>query len=249
MSGMATQEYETLEDKLQKNEYPGRGIVLGKSEDGKNAVAVYFIMGRSTNSRNRVFIEEDGNLRTQAFDPSKLEDPSLIIYFPVRTLGDKTIVTNGDQTDTIFDGLKKGLTFSQALESRTYEPDEPNFTPRISGLQEIKDGKYSFKLSILKSDPTSLAEKPHCPATIRNTFDYEYAQAGTGRFIHTYMANGNPLPTFEGEPETVRLKGDIDSLSASVWESLNEENKISLYVRFTNIETGEVRTKVINKNK
>ncbi len=244
---------DTLEQKLKGNEYPGRGIVLGKSEDGKHAVAVYFIMGRSENSRNRIFIEEDGGLRTQAFDPSKLEDPSLIIYWPVRVLKergkDTTIVTNGDQTDTIWEGLKNGSSFTRSLESRTFEPDAPNYTPRISGIQKIMEGNYSFSLSILKSDPAAgKLPKGKQPGTLRYTYDYASPVAGAGRFIHTYMGNGNPLPSFEGEPELVSLKGDLDTLANSVWNSLNEENKISLYVRFTNIEDGSVRTKVINKH-
>ena len=247
---------DALEKKLKENVYPGRGIVLGKSEDGKSAVAIYFIMGRSENSRNRVFIEENGGLRTQAFDPSKLKDPSLIIYSPVRVLPEvgKTtvIVTNGDQTDTIYEGLKNGSSFPRSLESRTFEPDAPNYTPRISGIQKFKGGTYSFSLSILKSDPASLAaDKPTAgkqPATLRYTYDYASPVAGTGRYIHTYMEDGNPLPSFEGEPELVSLKGDLDSLASSVWESLNAENKISLYVRFTDIESGKVSTKVINKN-
>ena len=246
---METKEYETLEEKLGKNEYPGRGIALGLSEDGRHAVAIYFIMGRSPNSRNRIFVQEGTSLKTQAFDPAKLEDPSLIIYYPVRFYDHRMIVTNGDQTDSIYDGLKQGLSFSQSLEGRTYEPDEPNYTPRISGIQEIKDGKYSFRLSILKSDPASLAGKPHCPSTLRYTFDYETPEAGIGRFIHTYAGNGTPLPSFEGEPETVRLRGDLDGLADSVWQGLNEENRISLYVCFTEIATGRMRSKIINKNR
>ncbi len=244
---------DALEKKLKENEYPGRGIVLGRSEDGKSAVAVYFIMGRSENSRNRVFIEENGGLRTQAFDPSKLKDPSLIIYSPVRVLSEPgkttTIVTNGDQTDTIYEGLKNGAGFTRALESRTFEPDAPNYTPRISGIQKFRGGNYSFSLSILKSDlavDKSAAGKQ--PGTLRYTFDYASPVAGTGRYIHTYCGNGDPLPSFEGEPELVSLKGNLDTLAASVWESLNAENKISLYVRFTDIESGTVTTKVLNKN-
>ncbi len=246
---------ETLEQKLKTNEYPGRGIVLGKSEDGKHAVAVYFIMGRSENSRNRIFIEENGGLRTQAFDPSKLEDPSLIIYSPVRVLTEIgktiTIVTNGDQTDTIYEGLSNGSSFSRSLETRTFEPDAPNYTPRISGIQKIQSGTYSFSLSILKSDPVTAeagGKAGKQPGTLRYTFDYASPVAGTGRYIHTYQGNGNPLPSFEGEPELVSLRGDLETLAASVWESLNGENKISLYVRFTNIEDGSVRTKVLNKH-
>lgn len=245
---------DALEKKLKENVYPGRGIILGKSEDGKQAIAVYFIMGRSENSRNRIFIEENGGIRTQAFDPSKLKDPSLIIYSPVRELKEAgkvtTIVTNGDQTDTIYEGLRNGTSFSRSLESRTFEPDAPNYTPRISGIQKFKGGTYSYSLSILKSDRASAdGQAGKQPATLRYTFDYASPVAGTGRYIHTYMGDGNPLPSFEGEPELVSLKGNLDSLAASVWESLNEGNKISLYVRFTGIESGKVTAKVINKNK
>jgi hypothetical protein len=237
---------EALEQKLKQNRYPGRGIVLGRSEDGKHAVIAYFIMGRSVNSRNRVFIEEDGGIRTEAFDPAKLEDPSLIIYSPVRTLGEKVIVTNGDQTDTIYEGLKKGLGFAKSLESRTYEPDAPNFTPRISGIQKIQQGNYSASLSILKSDPSG--DKDGRPGTLRYTFDYAGFEPGTGRYIHTYMGDGNPLPSFEGEPEPVSLAGDLDAMAAAIWEGLDAENKVSLYLRFTNIADGSVRTKILNKN-
>ncbi len=219
------------------------------SEDGKHAVAAYFIMGRSVNSRNRVFIEEDGGIRTQAFDPSKLEDPSLIIYWPVRILKESgkvtTIVTNGDQTDTVYERMKNGLSFPQSLEGRTFEPDAPNYTPRISGIQKFKGGRYGFSLSILKSDSAKAGKQP---GTLRYTFDYDSPEPGVGRYIHTYMGDGNPLPSFEGEPEPVLLKGDMDTLASSIWESLNAENKVSLYVRFTNIADGSVRTKIINKN-
>ena len=235
----------SLKEELQNNAYPGRGIVIGKSANGRYAVTAYFIMGRSTNSRNRVFVEDGEGIRTQAFDPSKLEDPSLIIYAPVRVLGNKTIVTNGDQTDTIYEGMDKQLTFEQSLRSREFEPDGPNYTPRISGIMHIENGKYNYAMSILKSnngDPDSCN---------RYTFAYENPKAGEGRFIHTYMRDGNPLPSFEGEPEWIDLAdaGDIDAFAQKVWESLNEDNKVSLFVRYIDIATGEYESRIINKNK
>ena len=233
----------SLEQELKGTSYPGRGIVIGKSEDGVHAVAAYFIMGRSENSRNRIFVEEGEGIRTEAFDPSKLEDPSLIIYAPVRVLGNKTIVTNGDQTDTIYELMAKDQTFEQSLRGREFEPDAPNYTPRISGVMEIENGDYSYAMSILKSnngDPS---------ACNRYTYSYENAKAGEGRFIHTYMGDGNPLPTFEGEPKVVDIKGDIDTFTDMLWNSLNEDNKISLFVRYINIETGKYETRIINKNK
>lgn len=233
----------SLSEELKNNAYPGRGIVLGKTEDGKKAVAAYFIMGRSENSRNRIFVEEGEGIRTQAFDPSKLVDPSLIIYAPVRVLGNKTIVTNGDQTDTIYDGMDKQMTFEQALRSREFEPDGPNYTPRISGIMHLEAGRYNYAMSILKSnngDPDSCN---------RYTFAYEDPKAGEGRFIHTYMHDGNPLPSFEGEPKLVGISGDIDGFTQGVWDSLNEENKVSLFVRFIDIETGAYETRIVNKNK
>ena len=217
-----------LSEELKNNAYPGRGIVIGKTPDGKQAVTAYFIMGRSSNSRNRVFVEEGEGIRTQAFDPSKLEDPSLIIYAPVRVLGNKTIVTNGDQTDTIYEGMDKQLTFEQSLRSREFEPDGPNYTPRISGILHIENGGYNFAMSILKSDD---GDPSSC---LRYTFAYENPKAGEGRFIHTYMHDGNPLPSFSGEPKKVAISGDIDSFTQLVWESLNEENKVSLFVRHRN---------------
>ncbi len=233
----------SLSSELKSTSYPGRGIVLGKSKDGKFAVAAYFIMGRSENSRNRVFVEEGEGIRTQAFDPSKMKDPSLIIYAPVRVLDNKTIVTNGDQTDTIYDGMKKGLTFEQSLRSREFEPDEPNFTPRISGLMEFENGKYNYSMSILKSDN---GNKESCN---RFTFSYENPACGKGRFIHTYMGDGNPLPSFEGEPVLVDIEGTIDEFTNTVWTSLNEDNKVSLFVRFIEIATGKKETRIVNKNK
>lgn len=232
-----------LEQELKNNEYPGRGIVIGRSADGKYAVTAYFIMGRSSNSRNRVFETEGEGIRTQAFDPSKLEDPSLIIYAPVRVLKNDTIVTNGDQTDTIYDGLKGGLTFEQSLRSREFEPDGPNYTPRISGIMRVENGGFHFAMSILKSADGD----PSC--CVRNTFTYENPRAGEGRFIHTYMHDGNPLPSFCGEPKQVEMTGDIDSFTNMVWESLNEDNKVSLFVRYIEIATGKYETRIVNKNK
>ena len=231
-----------LSEELKSNEYPGRGIVIGCSADGKKAVTAYFIMGRSSNSRNRVFVTEGEGIRTQAFDPSKLEDPSLIIYAPVRVLGRNTIVTNGDQTDTIYDKMAEGLTFEQSLRGREFEPDGPNYTPRISGIMHIEDGKYDFAMSILKSNNGD----PSC--CNRYTYTYDNPKAGEGRFIHTYMHDGNPLPSFRGEPKEVVIEGDIDSFTEMVWTSLNPDNKVSLFVRYIDIETGEYETRIINKN-
>ena len=227
---------------LNTNAYPGRGIIIGRSRDGKSAVTAYFIMGRSVNSRNRVFVTEGEGIRTQAFDPSKLEDPSLIIYAPVRVLGNTTIVTNGDQTDTVYDGMKEGKTFEESLRCRKYEPDGPNFTPRISGIMNIENGSYDYAMSILKSDNGD----PDC--CNRYTFTYDNPKAGEGRFIHTYMQDGNPLPSFEGEPEWIDIEGDIDEFTSMLWDNLNEENKVSLFVRFINIATKETETRIINKN-
>ena len=232
-----------LEQELKNNEYPGRGIVIGRSADAKFAVTAYFIMGRSSNSRNRVFVTEGEGIRTQAFDPSKLEDPSLIIYAPVRVLGNKTIVTNGDQTDTIYDGMDKQLTFEQSLRCREFEPDAPNYTPRISGIMHIEGGSYNYAMSILKSNNGD----PSC--CIRNTFAYQNPAAGEGRFIHTYMHDGNPLPSFEGEPKRVEISGDIDSFTDMIWNSLNADNKVSLFVRYINIEDGSYETRIVNKDK
>ena len=228
----------SIEKELRENAYPGRGIILGKSPDGKKAVAAYFIMGRSENSRNRIFVEDGEGIRTQAFDPSKMTDPSLIIYAPVRVFGTSTIVTNGDQTDTIRDFLEKGLPFEQALRTREFEPDGPNWTPRISGLLS-PDGSY--KLSILKS------ADPEGSACVRQTFEYP-GQAGVGHFLHTYVTDGNPIPTFQGEPERVAITGDIDAFTAAVWENLNPDNKISLFVRFTDLETNTYTQRILNKN-
>ena len=233
----------SLANELSNNNYPGRGIVIGKSKDGKKAVTAYFIMGRSNNSRNRVFVEDGEGIRTQAFDPSKLEDPSLIIYAPVRILGNKIIVTNGDQTDTIYEGMDKQLTFEQSLRTREFEPDAPNYTPRISGIMHVENGKYNYAMSILKSN------NGNPKACNRYTFAYENPVAGEGHFIHTYMHDGNPLPSFEGEPKLVEINGDIDEFTNMVWTNLNEDNKVSLFVRFIDIETGEYETRIVNKNK
>ena len=235
-------EMKNLATELSTNAYPGRGIVIGKSADGKSAVTGYFIMGRSENSRNRVFVEEGEGIRTQAFEPSKLVDPSLIIYAPVRVLGDKTIVTNGDQTDTIYDGLSDGLTFEQSLRSRQFEPDEPNCTPRISGILQVKEGTFNYAMSILKSNNGNPA------ANNRYTFTYENPVNGEGHFIHTYMHDGNPLPSFEGEPKWVSIPNDIDEFTNMLWTSLNEENKVSLFVRYIDIATGKYETRIVNKN-
>lgn len=232
----------SLEQELKGNAYPGRGIVIGRSEDGTKAVAAYFIMGRSSNSRNRIFAEEGEGIRTEAFDASKLEDSSLIIYAPVRVLGERTIVTNGDQTDTIYDGMEKGMTFEQSLRSREFEPDGPNYTPRISGVMEVAKGQYGYAMSILKSNNGSPG------ACNRYTFSYENPAAGEGRFIHTYMHDGSPLPSFEGEPKLVDISGGIDEFTEKVWNSLNEENKVSLFVRYIDIATGDYETRIVNKN-
>lgn len=232
----------SLEEELKGNPYPGRGIVIGKSADGKSAATAYFIMGRSVNSRNRVFVEDGEGIRTQAYDPSKLEDPSLIIYAPVRVQGNKTIVTNGDQTDTVYEGMDRCLSFEQALRSREFEPDGPNYTPRISGILHLEGGRYDYAMSILKSnngDPSGCC---------RFTFAYENPAAGEGHFIHTYMHDGNPLPSFEGEPKLVEIPDDMDSFADMLWESLDEENKVSLFVRYIDIETGACRSRIINKN-
>ena len=232
----------SLAQELRENSYPGRGIILGRSEDGTSAVAAYFIMGRSENSRNRIFVEDGQGIRTQAYDPSKLTDPSLIIYAPVRVLGNKTIVTNGDQTDTIFELMDKQMTFEQSLRGREFEPDAPNYTPRISGILHVENGAYSYAMSILKSNNGNPA------ACNRFTFAYSTPVNGEGHFIHTYMGDGNPLPSFEGEPELVDTMDDIDAYTELLWESLNEENKVSLFVRYISIADGACETRIVNKN-
>ncbi len=232
----------SLEKELSGNAYPGRGIVIGKSTDGAFAVVAYFIMGRSENSRNRIFVEDGEGIRTQAFDPAKLTDPSLVIYAPVRVMGNKTIVTNGDQTDTIYELMDRQQTFEQSLRTREFEPDAPNYTPRISGIMHIGDGQYNYAMSILKSN------NGNPDACNRFTFAYESPVAGEGHFIHTYMGDGNPLPSFEGEPTLVGIEGDIDSFTKVIWDNLNEDNKVSLFVRYINIETGAYETRIVNKN-
>lgn len=236
-----------LHTELNKNSYPGRGIIIGSSEDGENAVIAYFIMGRSENSRNRIF-EADMNdcVRTRAFDETKLGDPSLVIYSPVRILGENTIVTNGDQTDTIFEFMDEGGHFEEALRTRTFEPDPPIFTPRISGIVTKDDNAdnagFSYKLSILKSN------RGNETSPLRFFYEYDTPIAGEGHFIHTYAADGLPPESFEGEPKAVALRGTIDELTQMLWESLNEANKISLFTRYINIKTGELQTRIVNKN-
>ena len=226
---------------LSANSYPGRGIIAGRSDDGKYAVSAYFIMGRSTNSRNRIFAEDGEGIRTRAFDPALLSDPSLIIYAPVRVLGDYTIVTNGDQTDTVYDGMAKGLTFEQSLRAREFEPDAPNYTPRISCAIKVSEGKLSYDMSILKSN----ADASGCD---RYTFAYEEPIAGQGRIIHTYMGDGNPLPSFEGEPVRISLQGGIDEFTEEIWSSLDGENKVSLFVRYISLADGSCLTRIVNRH-
>ncbi len=233
----------SIEKELNENSYPGRGIIIGKTPDGKNAVTAYFIMGRSENSRNRVFVEDGEGIRTQAYDPSKLEDPSLIIYAPVRVLGNKTIVTNGDQTDTVYELMDKQQTFEQSLRTRKFEPDGPNYTPRISGIMHVEAGKFNYAMSILKSN------NGNPEACNRYTFAYENPIAGEGHFIHTYMHDANPLPSFEGEPKWIAIPDGIDDFATMLWDNLNEDNKVSLFVRYINIEDGSYETRIINKNK
>ena len=233
-----------LEQDLMQNVYPGRGIVIGRSADGKNAVIAYFIMGRSVNSRNRIFVEDGEGIRTQAFDPSKVEDPSLIIYAPVRVYGERTIVTNGDQTDTVYDGLEKGLTFEQSLRERMFEPDAPNYTPRISGLVHVSDGCFDYQMSILKSD------QGDTDCCVRYTFEYTAPKPGQGRFIHTYQGDGNPLPSYEGEPFAVKFDeeftADVETFAQRIWNALNADNRVSLFCRFIEIESGKTQTCIIN---
>lgn len=232
---------QTPEQLLEHNAYPGRGIVLGQTPDGKKAVAAYFIMGRSENSRNRIFTEREGEVFTEPFDPSKVQDPSLIIYAAVRSFENHLIVTNGNQTDTVWDGLKAGKTFAESLESRAFEPDGPNWTPRISGLLTFAEGSFTYQMSILKSAD---AEGSAC-----NRFTYAYVpRPGLGHFLHTYVCDGNPIPTFQGEPERMALCDDIDEMTRRLWSSLNEQNKISLYVRYTDLATGAAETRLVNKH-
>lgn len=233
----------TIAEELQSLEYHGRGIMIGKSADNKKAVTAYFIMGRSENSRNRVFVEDGEGIRTQAFDPSKMVDPHLIIYAPVRVLGNKTIVTNGDQTDTIYDLMDRQHTFEQALRTREFEDDAPNYTPRISGIIHLENGDMNYALSILKSAD---GDGSSCQ---RYTYAYSNPVAGNAKFIHTYKCAGNPLPSFEGEPKTVELPDvSIDELTDLIWTNLNEDNKVSLFVRYIDIETGKYESRIVNKN-
>ncbi|MDY6324652.1 MAG: IMP cyclohydrolase [Catonella sp.] len=222
--------------------YPGRGIVIGLTDDGRRAAIAYFIMGRSENSRNRIFVADGSGIRTEAFDPSKLVDPSLIIYSPVRTFNKMTIVTNGDQTDTVFDFLKSGKSFEQALMTRKFEPDAPNFTPRISGILEVSNGKYTYELSILKSND---GDENEC---VREFFTYDLPKAGEGHFIHTYMGDGSPLPSFSGEPTKVNIPSDIGAFTEGIWNALNVDNKVSLFTRFIDLATGNYESRIVNKN-
>jgi len=226
---------------VEGNSYVGRGIVIGKSADGRNAVSAYFIMGRSANSRNRVFAKRGDVLYTEPFDASKVEDPSLIIYAAVREYENKLIVTNGDQTDTVYEGLKAGRSFSEALTARCFEPDAPNLTPRISGMLSFCENDFSYEMSILKSID---AEGSDCA---RYTFAYP-SKPGLGHFIHTYVCDGNPIPTFQGEPERALIPDSIDEFTSSLWNALDCDNKISLYVRYTNLSDGSIEEKLINKN-
>lgn len=231
----------SMKELVKGNSYVGRGIVIGKTEDGTKAAVAYFIMGRSENSRNRIFREEGENVMIYPFDESKVADPSLIIYAPIRKLENQLIVTNGDQTDTIYDFVKEGKTFEAALETREFEPDAPNWTPRISGMLTLGEGNFTYKMSILKSAD---AEGSACN---RYTFSYA-ARNGLGHFIHTYACDGNPLPTFQGEPERTVIPNDIDAFAAEIWGNLNEQNKISLYVRYIDLKTGTVENRMYNKN-
>ena len=226
---------------IKDNSYVGRGIVIGKTDDGKKACAAYFIMGRSANSRNRIFTEKGGEVFTEPFDASKVEDPSLIIYAAIRQFENNLIVTNGDQTDTIYDGIKEGKSFNKSLEIRAFEPDAPNFTPRISGMLTFENGDFTYQMSILKSID---AEGSDCA---RYGFSYP-AKAGLGHFLHTYVCDGNPIPTFQGEPERVAIDGDIDAFTDKLWNALDSNNKISLYVRYVDLATGEIENRLVNKN-
>ena len=234
-------EIKSMQQRLDGNTYPGRGIVIGKSADGKSAVTAYFIMGRSANSRNRIFTEKDGAVYTEPFDASKVEDPSLIIYAALRQYENNLIVTNGNQTDTVYEGLAAGKSFDDALATREFEPDGPNWTPRISGMLTFDGGDFTYKMSILKSGD---AEGSFC-----NRFGFHYVpKAGLGHFIHTYVCDGNPIPTFQGEPERVNIPNDIDAFTDEIWNGLDENNKISLHVRYIDLETGKQTCRMINKN-
>ncbi|MBQ8290814.1 MAG: IMP cyclohydrolase [Clostridia bacterium] len=234
-------EIKNIDEAVRGNSYVGRGIVIGKTADAKRLAVAYFIMGRSANSRNRVFTKRDGAIFTEPFDASKVEDPSLIIYAALRTLDNKLIVTNGDQTDTIYDGVSRGLSFADSLKCREFEPDAPNLTPRISGMATLEDGDFTYEMSILKSAD---AEGTACN---RYTFSYP-SLAGLGHFIHTYVCDGNPIPTFQGEPERVAIPDSIDELAGSLWDALDSDNKISLYVRYVSLSDGSFEDRLINKN-
>ena len=240
---MNVYELKSMPARLEGNTYPGRGIVVGKTADGKHAAFAYFIMGRSANSRNRIFTQRDDAVFTEPFDASKVEDPSLIIYAAIRKYENKLIVTNGDQTDTIWNGLKTGLSFADALAQRCFEPDPPNFTPRISAMASFQEGDFTYQMSILKSGDE---EGSFCN---RYTYSYGIAKAGVGHFLHTYVCDGSPIPTFQGEPERVSIPNDIDAWTTDIWNALDENNKISLYVRFVNLETGCEENRMINRNK
>ena len=232
----------SVDELIKGNTYPGRGIIIGLTPDGTKAVSAYFIMGRSNNSRNRIFTDKAGEIYTEPYDASLVEDPSLIIYAAVRKYENNLIVTNGDQTDTIYDFVKEGKTFAEALETREFEPDGPNFTPRISGMLTFADGEFGYQMSILKSAD---ADGSAC-----NRYTYNYSPlAGVGHFIHTYVCDGNPIPTFQGEPERIEILDCIDCYTNSLWDALDENNKISLYVRYTDLKTGEYTDRLINKNK
>lgn len=234
-------EIKSIQQRLAGNTYPGRGIILGKSEDGRHAVAAYFIMGRSSNSRNRIFTEKNGAVYTEPFDASKVEDPSLIIYAAIRKCGNNLIVTNGDQTDTIYEGMSAGKCFDESLECRCFEPDAPNFTPRISGLLTFDNGDFTYKMSILKSGDEV--------GSFCNRFGFHYVpKAGLGHFIHTYACDGNPIPTFQGEPERVSIPNNIDVFTSQIWNALDADNKISLYVRYIDLTNGTEENRMVNKN-
>ena len=238
---MNVYEIQSIGQRLEGNTYPGRGIIIGKSADGKSAVAAYFIMGRSNNSRNRIFTEKNGEVFTEPFDASKVEDPSLIIYAAIRQYENNLIVTNGNQTDTVYEGLANGISFDDALATREFEPDGPNWTPRISGMLTFGENDFTYKMNILKSGD---AEGSFC-----NRFGFHYApKAGLGHFIHTYVCDGNPIPTFQGEPERISIPNDIDEFTSEIWNALDENNKISLYVRYIDLATGEKTNRLINKN-
>ncbi len=238
---MNVYEVKSMPERLSGNTYPGRGIVIGKSADGKKAVTAYFIMGRSANSRNRIFTEKDGAVYTEPYDASKVEDPSLIIYAAIRRFQNNLIVTNGDQTDTVSNGLASGLSFDAALAQRCFEPDPPNFTPRISGMMTFENGDFTYQMSILKSGDE---EGSFC-----NRFGFHYcAKAGLGHFLHTYVCDGNPIPTFQGEPERVSIPDSIDEFTTGIWNALDENNKISLYVRYIDLATGEEESRMVNRN-